>query len=322
MPDVRELLRTKPFMFALLLAVALLIANLVSQSDFGSPGNWPTELAALAPFALIAMASTPSILSGGGGLDISVGPVMVLINVVLVRWLLPHDGLDTAWAGVPLLLLLGAAVGAVNGLLVAVLRYQPVIATLCMFFVLTGVVLKIAPQTQSAHANWTGDLAEKVGPVPGALLLLAIPAVAWLLLARTAFHRNLYAVGGNDATAFSAGVDVARTRVVAYALGGVFAAIAGIALTALVQATQATSSTAYTLVALAAVALGGTSLAGGRGGLLGSFLGAVCIYLLQTLLGSLHVSSTWLQVVYGGLLILGVIVGARLTTLRPRAVRA
>ena len=151
---------------------------------------------------------------------------------------------------------------------------------------------------------------------------MAIPLVIWFALSRTAFHRNLYAVGGNDATAFSTGVNVTATRVIAYALGGMFAAVGGIALTALVQTTQTTAVTQYTLIALAAVALGGTSFAGGRGGLIASLLGALCIYLLQTLLGAVGVSATWLDVVYGGLLVVGVVVGARSHLLRPRAATA
>jgi ribose transport system permease protein len=323
MPDLRELLRTKSFVFALLLAVALLVANIVAEPNFGKPGNWPEELATLAPFAIVAMASTPAILSGGGGLDISVGPVAILSNVILIEWLLPHGATDSAWVAIPLLMLIGAAVGAINGALVAVLRYQPVIATLCAFFVISGVVLKIAPTVAHAPSgNWTVQFADKVGPIPGGLLLIAIPLAIWFALSRTAFHRNLYAVGGNDATAFSAGVNVTVTRIIAYVLGGMFAAVGGIALTALVQTTQTTAVTQYTLIALAAVALGGTSFAGGRGGLIASLLGALCIYLLQTLLGAVGVSATWLQVVYGGLLVVGVVVGARLTSLRPRAVTA
>ena len=95
-------------------------------------------------------------------------------------------------------------------MLVAVLRYQPVIATLCTFFVLAGVIAKIAPNAQERARTSAGltDLADKVGPVPGALLLMAIPLAIWFALSRTAFHRNLYAIGGNDATAFSAGVNV------------------------------------------------------------------------------------------------------------------
>ena len=318
-----EQLRRRPWLFAAALAAGLLIANIVAEPNFGKPGNWPAELATLAPFAIVALASTPSILSGGGGLDISIGPIAVLANVVMIEWFLPHSGLDSVWVGIPLLMLIGAAIGAINGTLVAVFRYQPVIATLCTFFVLAGVIQKIAPSPASlAAGNWTADFADKVGPVPGALILIAIPLVIWFGLSRTAFHHNLYATGGNDATAFSAGVKVTATRVIAYALGGAFASVGGIALTALVQSTQTASYAQYTLIALAAVALGGTQLGGGRGGMIPSLLGAVCIYLMQTLLSALGVSSSWLQFVYGVMLVAGVVVGAKLLTLRPRGATA
>ncbi|HEY2604199.1 MAG TPA: ABC transporter permease [Thermoleophilaceae bacterium] len=316
---MRELVRSKAFGFALLLSLALLAANVIAEPSFGKPSNWPQELASFAPLAILAMASTPSILSGGGGLDLSVGPLVIFCNVLLVHKFFPH-GLDSGWTAVPLLLLIGAAVGAINGVLVTVLRYQPVIATLCTFFILIGVDLKIgsSPRPTPAH-NWTTGLGDKVWFFPGALITLLVPAAIWLLLSRTSYHRQLYAVGGNDATAFSAGVDVTATRIVAYTLGGVFAAIGGIALTALVQSSQAASAGQYTLIALAGVALGGTVIGGGRGGLLGSALGAFAIYLMQTLLSAVNVPATWNNVVYGGMLVAGVIVGARVMMLRPTA---
>ncbi len=231
--------------------------------------------------------------------------------------------MGSAWLAIPIVVLLGAAIGALNGVLVAVFRYQSVIATLCTFFVLAGVIAKIAPAPKTAPAGtWLTGLGDMVGPVPGGLLLVAGPLVVWWLLSRTAFHRNLYAVGGNDATAFSAGIDVTAVRVLAYSLGGAFAAVGGVALTALVSSTQASGFAQYTLIALAAVALGGTQLGGGRGGLVASLLGACCIYFMQTLLGALEVSSAWLNFVYGCLLVAGVVVGAKLLTLRPREATA
>lgn len=313
MPDWKTILRTRPFMFALILGVVLLVANVIADPNFAEPGNLPEQLATWAPFALVAMASTPSIVSGGGGLDISVGPLTIVINTMLVMWFLPHSGLDSALVAIPLLMIIGGIVGAVNGVLVTVFRYQPVIATLCMFFILTGVALKIAPDpTRVSGVDWVPDFANMVGPIPGAVILIGIGVAIWAGLSRTSYHRVLYAVGGNDATAYSSGVNVVGTRIIAYSLGGVFAALAGIALTAVALSTQTTNVALYTLVALAAVALGGTPLGGGRGGLLGSILGAACIYEMQTLLSALNVSGSWNQVAYSILLIVGVVVGARL----------
>jgi ribose transport system permease protein len=312
MSDALARLRRQPFGFALLLSLGLLIATIIAQPNFAKPSNFPEELATLAPLALAAMASTPSIVSGGGGLDVSVGPTIVLINVIFVSGLL-RGGITSGWLDVPILLGIGAGIGLGNGLLVAKLRFQPVIATLCSLFIISGVAMKIAANPVTAAPNWSTNLIGTVGPLPGAVYLLAAPALIWFGLKRTPFHRALYAVGGNDATAYSAGVDVARIRVAAYALNGVFAAIGGIAFTVLVQSTQASSTTLYTLVALAAVALGGTPLYGGRGGMVCSFFGATALYLVQTLLSAAQISATWLNLVYGVMLVVGVIVGARVT---------
>lgn len=316
MSGLKQLLQTRPYMFALLLSAVLLIANIIVDTSFAEPSGWALQLAAFAPFALVAAASTPSIVSGGGGLDISIGPLVVFINCVLVVWLL-RAGVDSIFICIPIVMALGLFVGAINGLLVTVFRFQPVIATLCTFFVLSGISLKIATNSQPAPDSFVNDLADKVNiigiGVPGALLLLAIPVVIWWGLGKTSYHRSLYAIGGDDAASYSAGVNVTRTRIIAYAIGGLFAAYAGIALTGLVETTQQSASAQYTLIALAAVALGGTPLGGGRGGLLGSMLGAAAIFLIQSLMDGLSVPTTWLQVVYGGLLIVGVIVGARLT---------
>jgi ribose transport system permease protein len=259
---------------------------------------------------LAAIASTPAILSGGGGFDISIGPLLTFINIIMVVWFIPN-GLGDVWVALPLLLLIGAGIGVLNGILIAVLRYQPVIATLCTFFVLIGMNEKIADQPKHADNNFTNDLTGTFLHIPMALLLPLGIAALWYGLSRTPYHRALYATGASDTTAYSAGINITRTRVIAYALGGAFAACAGIALTGLVQQADAAVSLQYTLIALAAVALGGTQLGGGRGGLIGSTLGACSIYLLQTLLSALHVAPIWLNVVYGGLLIVGVVVGAK-----------
>jgi ribose transport system permease protein len=315
MPDLRRALRARPYAFALTLGVLLVIANEVSRSNYLSPGRWDEMLAAFAPFAIVAMASTPAVLVDG--IDVSVGPLTTFVSIVFISSLLPH-GLGDAVVAIPIVLALGAAVGAANGVLIAIVRLPPVIATLGMFFMLGGLSLKVAPTPESATHNWTADLAT----LPGALVAIAVPVALWVVLRRTAFVRTLYAVGGDDATAFAAGVDVNAVRIAAYALGGLIAAIAGLALTSLLESADASLGTQYTLVALAAVALGGTPFGGGRGGMLGSVIGAACIFLLQDLLTSLDVSIFYLNIIYGGLLLAGVVLGSQLTVRTRPAVAA
>lgn len=316
---VGHFLRTHTWAFAAVATLVLLIANIVALPNFGNPKYYAGTLASLAPFAIVAMASTPAILSGGGGIDVSIGPLMGLVNILFVTELLPH-GLGDVEIALPIMLLVGALVGLINGLAVTKLRQQPVIATVCMYFILGGLNLKLAGTPVGAHANWTDDLGNKIGPIPGALLTIGAPLAIWFGLRRTAFIRNLYSVGGDDAAAYAAGIRVAMVRTLAYVIGGVFAAIAGIALTAINRSADASIPPQYTLIAIAAVALGGTSLMGGRGGLAGALFGAAIIYLIQTLLASLHVTSDWLPVVYGLLLLIGIVTTALVSTGLPRLV--
>jgi len=311
-------LRGQPWLFAGGLSLALLLVNIIADPNFAEPGNWPQHLATLAPLALVAVATTPAAVSGNGGLDLSIGPLAVMCNVLLVHWMLP-EGLGSFWVSAPLLLAIGASVGILNGFLSTVLRYVPVIATLCVAFVIMGINEKVGAESIAAEPNWTSDLGESIGPIPGGLIVLTVPALIWLALRATAYHRNLYATGGNDVTAFSSGVNVTATRMVAYGLGGMFAAIAGIALTALVQSSQASQTNFYILVGLTAIALGGTSLGGGRGGLAGAYIGAAVLFLIQSLVTTVGVRPEWINVVYGLMLVVGVVVGARAGHISLRA---
>jgi ribose transport system permease protein len=300
---VQRVVRTYSFGFAAVLAIGMLIANIVTvHGGFGVAD----QLANVAPMAIAAMASAPSIIAGG--FDISISPLIVLTNAVYIVWLAPH-GLGGA-VSVPIILGLGLAVGVLNGLLIMVLRVQAIVVTLAMFFSLQGVVLFIAPNPVSiSNSGWVQHLAGSVGPIPGGVFTIGLPLLIWFSLRLVPFGRLLYAVGSNDTTAFSSGVNVNAVRVASYGLGGLFAGFGGLALTGLVNSANASSSTEYTLVAIAAVVLGGTPLVGGRGGLIGPLLGAFSIYLMQNLLATFAINPAYLQIVYGGILIVAVVLG-------------
>jgi ribose transport system permease protein len=291
------------YAFSVVLTIAVLIATLIQDSgNFGLSD----QLAIAAPMVLAAVASAPTII--GGGFDLSISPLLVFTNCVYVVWLAPH-GLGGVEA-VPIVLGVGLIAGLITGLTISVLRVQPVVVTLAMYFALQGVNLLLAPNPASLGNGdrWIYHLAGKIGPFPGALLTIGVPLLIWYGLKRVPFRGLLYAVGSNDATAFSSGVNVTAVRVASYGLGGLFAGFGGLALTALVHSSNASTSTQYALTAIAAVVLGGTSLAGGRGGLLGVVFGAFTIYLLQNLLSNLQVNPAWLQVVYGAILIVAVVI--------------
>lgn len=299
------------------LTLALLIANVAAQHSFLEWHSWILTFAELATPALAAMASTPAILSGSGGIDISIAPLFVLVSVVIEVMLL-GNGISSAAVVIPLAVLVGAAIGAVNGALVNYGRYQAVVATLCMNFILAGIALGYAPKPATGTTGWLTSLGTTVAGVPGGLILLAVPLLAWFALGRTPFVRTLCAVGGSETTAYTAGVNVPAVRTLAYAIGGAVAGLAGVAITAQLHQAEADTGfvTPYILLAIAAVALGGTPLTGGRGSLFGSLLGAAVIFLVENLLGALHISSFWSQAVYGATLVAAVLFAARTVSSR------
>jgi ribose/xylose/arabinose/galactoside ABC-type transport system permease subunit/ABC-type Mn2+/Zn2+ transport system ATPase subunit len=302
-----------------LLAVALLIANFIAQHSLLSWPAWPVTFAELATPALLAMASAPAIL--GGGIDISVAPLFTLASVVIEVMLLRH-GVTSAFIVIPVAVAWGALIGLLNGVLVNYGRYQAVVATLCMNFILSGFALGYAPSPVSGTTGWLTALGSTWGGVPGGLILIAVPLAAWWGLGRTPFVKTLLAVGGSEVTAYTAGVNVAAVRTVAYTVGGAVAGLAGVAIVAQLHQAEADSGfvTPFILLALAAVAIGGTSMTGGRGSLLGALLGAAVIFLIENLLGALGLSSFWSQAVYGATLIAAVVFAAS-TVARTRAIR-
>ena len=317
-----RLLAERSWIVPAVLAVALLIANVVEQHSFLEWHSWILTFAELATPALAAMASTPAILGGGGGIDISIAPLFVMVSVVIEVMLL-GNGISSAGVVIPVAVAFGAAVGAINGVLINYGRYQAVVATLCMNFILSGFALAYAPSPVSGTTGWLTSLGSKVGGVPGGLILLAVPLLVWFLLGRTPYVKTLCAVGGSEITAYTAGVNVPVVRTLGYTLGGGIAGLAGIAIVGQLHQAEADTGfvTPFILLAIAAVALGGTSLGGGRGGLFGSLLGAAVIFLIENLLGALHFSSFWSQAVYGGTLIAAVLFAARTASLGRRAAR-
>lgn len=309
---VRQTAREHSSLFALVLAAALWIANVARLPDFAGWSHIPDELGTLAPFILAAAASTPAILSGGGGIDLSVAPLMGLSNVIFVVYLLPH-GFGNPAIAIPAMVIMGGAIGSINGFMIAVLRFPPVIATLGTYFVLAGLGLDIAPDPVAASPNWTNQMASSIWVIPGAVFSIGAAMLCWALIRKLPYHRALLAVGGGDTAAFSAGVNATLVRFVAYTIGGMLAGFAGLALTGTIQSADTTVWSEYVIVALAAVALGGTSLAGGRGGFVGSALGATCVFLIQNLISVFGISVFYLQVAYGSVLLVAVVTGSRLS---------
>jgi ribose transport system permease protein len=287
------------------LFVVLLAVNIALNPIRFAPASLGVTIGLASGLILAAIASMPPILAGRGGIDISVGPLMGLVNVVVVRWLVEGLGIETPFLIVPLVLLLGLLSGALNGLLATVLRIQPIVATLGTSLFYAGITLTIVPSPAGTVPSWIKALAG-----PTSILPLAAVALLWLLIKRLPFYEQLLCVGSDDRAAYTAGIPVTLIRFLAYVLAGLIAAVGGLCLTGLIGSADPNISGTYTLLAISAVALGGVSLAGGRGGLVAAVLGAADIFLLQTALTFFNVSTFVLQIVYGTVLTVAVVLNA------------
>ena len=291
--------------FAVVLLVILVAVNLILSPARFQPSSWGALIGLAAPLIGAAIASTPVILAGRGGIDISVGPLMGFVNAMVIQVLFLGAGISSPVVLVPAALLVGALVGAANGFLATVVRIQPIVATLGTYLILTGVTLTILPAPIGPAPAWLKALSGPLSMLPPAVMFLA-----WFLVRRTPYYDQLMAVGSDDRAAYTAGVDVTRVRYVAYVMTGLLGGCAGLMLTALIGSADPNIGPTYTLIAIAAVALGGVSLAGGRGGVTGAAIGAIDIFLLQSVLTTFNVSTFVLQIAYGAILVLAVMLTA------------
>jgi ribose transport system permease protein len=319
MPTVRQTLRRNSYAAVpLVLLIVLFVVNAAVQPQFLAQQSWATSMSVLCPTALTAMAMTLPVLSGNGGLDLSVGPLAGFMTVLISTILVPA-GITTPELVIPIVVVFGLLSGAINGLLIAYVRLPAIIATLGMYLFYQGLGTEVLPQAGGNVPVWVVKLNGSFGPIPAVWVVFAVIALLWTLVSRGAYIRNLLAVGGDERAAFTAGVNVARLRLITYMIGGVLACLGGLMLTGLIQSGDGTVGPPYTISALTAVALGGISLAGGRGGLLGAALGGAVLFLIQELLTDAHVSVYQVSIVDGIILILALALNGTVEHLRRRA---
>jgi len=296
------------------LLVAVSAITKLLQPNYGPPAIQGLAINIL-PIAFAAVAQAIVVISGG--IDLSVGPVMALASVTSAV-LMKYQSDLFAVAVVLGVLLLGLAVGAINGALVVVTKVPDIVVTLAMSFVWAGAALLILNTPGGGAAQWF--MAIISGPLgspwlPKALVVLAIiVAVVWIPLRRSTVGLSLYAVGSSRVGAFRSGVSVGPTKILAYALTGFFSALGGLALTA-TGGVGAPVPGSYTLQSIAAMVLGGVSLAGGRGGVLGPIIAVIVLALVRTDLFFAGVDPNWSTAIQGAILI-GVVMFGSLVAMR------
>jgi ribose transport system permease protein len=304
--------------FQSLIALVLMVVFLsVKAENFLTMGNGLNILSQISVNLCLSIGMTLIILTGG--IDLSVGAVLALSGAVAAGLL--KNGLTLAWLGVQLqftsfgAVLAGVAVGLVlgwsNGMLITRFKLPPFVATLGMLSIARGLTMR-----------WTGGFPiNGLGPVFGTIgtgYWLGVPMMVWIsaglmglfyiICKHTTLGRYIYAVGGNERAAGFSGLNVNRIKVWVYALGGALSGLAGLLLMSRLDSATPNAGIGFELDSIAAVVIGGTSLSGGRGSVLGTALGCLIIGVLNNGLVLLGVDATWQLVIKGVVIILAVIV--------------
>lgn len=295
------------------LALLLIFTKLI-QPRYGVTGVQGLAISVL-PLALAAVAQAIVVIAGG--LDLSIGSMMALINVVAAV-LMNGQSEEFGVAVVLGALLLGLVLGAVNGGLVVLTRVPDIVVTLAMSFVWAGCALLVLPTPGGGSATWlmrlaTGSFGNEWIP-KAAVVLVVIVGVVWIPVRRSRLGLSLYATGSSPLAAFRSGVSVGRTKILAYALMGLFAALAGLSLTASTGIGTPVPGP-YTLMSVAAIVLGGVNLAGGRGGVFGPIVAVMILQIIRTDMTFMDVNNN-LATVLQGLILIGVVMFGSLIQIR------
>jgi ribose transport system permease protein len=297
-----------PYLMAVIVFLVLCVVNAILQPTFLRFGVASSNVAAFLPMALVAIGQTYVVLASD--IDLSAGAIVSVVNVVVVSIIEGMGGTGASVAvGVAMGIAVGLICGAVNGLCVAYLRFQPIVTTFATGIVFAGFALWVLPEA-----------GKQVPPefyLAYAGAALGVPTVLWILLAaiafagvvaRTRFYLALRATGGNMQAAYQTGVPVARVRLGAYMLSGLFAAFAGLALVGETASGDPLIGGALTLASVTAVVLGGTALSGCVGGVAGSILGAFILGLINNVIFFAQLPFEW-QGLIQGLIILTALAG-------------
>lgn len=290
-----------PFVVVLVLGVVLTFLS----PYFFTPSNILAIFLQMSTIAIIAVGQTMVIVTAG--IDLSVSTVVALAGVVSTT-LIVHDHFGVL-AGIVAGMVVGAITGLANGLLITRLHLPPFIATLGMLSVCEGIALLI-PKGQAVYGvpysfHFLGG--GYLGPIPFAAIVMVIVAIiGYIILAHSMLGRAAYAIGGNAETARLSGINVSRTLIYVYMMSGLLAGLAGVMEASRVVSGQPEAGTNYNLNSIAAAVIGGASLFGGEGTVLGALIGALLMEIISNGGDLLNISTFWQDVVIGVVIVLAV----------------
>lgn len=298
------LARRQPALFALILLALAVLINLILQPNMFARDTLNSNMRVFLPIILMAVGQAIVIL--GGGIDISVGGIVSIVNTVLATRVGLEGSGGEMWMFIFVCLLIGLMAGAINGFFIAFLRLQPIITTYATSFLFAGLALFILPNPGGGIPGNIAELYRSSTPLnlPLAFYVIAILLLLWAYLSSTRYGRFLYAVGGKAEAAYETAVPVTRVQFSTYVISGLMAALSGIAITMLSGSGNADIGAPMTLNSITAVVIGGNALSGGVGGVAGPLMGAVTLGVIQNIISFANIDTWWETLVKATIIVL------------------
>jgi ribose transport system permease protein len=295
--------------------LAVLVAIYASQQE-GVLTREELNLDSVATLTLLLVATGQMLVILLGGIDLSVGGVVSVTTALAATRFGDGGSGMLLWAVA--IVALGAAAGAMNGVLIARLKLQPFIVTLATWSIWSGVAFWLLPtEGGTIPESFTSWVSNAYLGLTAPVWIIVVLVIAWLWFKRTRLGVGIKATGSSAGSAFLSGVPIGVTTIAAYSLSGLFAALAGLFLTTQTASGSPTVGNDYILNSVAAVVIGGTSLFGGRGGLGGTIAGAFVLTMIANVIFAFELESFWAPITYGVLLIVAVLANS-LTELYAR----
>jgi ribose transport system permease protein len=312
-------LRRNPYLFTLALLVLAMFANYSFQENFFELRVVNGTLRGLLPTMLLTVGQAIVII--GGGIDLSVGTMVSMINAVLVTSISADSTPEQIAGAILLAVVVGVVAGGFNGFCVAFLRLQPIVTTYATSFIFSGIALEVLPRP---GGNIPRDLSnayrQPLFEIPVAVYVIAVVLLLWFILRSTRYGQFLFAVGGKSEAAYTTGVPVTFVKFSTYVWAGFFAAMAALALTLLTGSGDPRLGDGMTLTTIVAVVLGGTRLSGGQGGIFGPIMGVALLTLVSNIISFANI-STWFQDLANALIIIVALAGPETLRMLRRIIR-
>jgi ribose transport system permease protein len=298
-----NLMARYPALFALILMVLAVIVNFILQPNMFAQNTLNSNLRVFLPIILLAAGQAVVIL--GGGIDISVGAIVSIVNTILATRVGIQGSPQAMWQFVVISLLVGVLAGSVNGFFVAFLRLQPIITTYATSFLFGGFALFILPNPGGGIPAGIAELYRSSAPfgLPPAIFVIAVVLALWVYIRSTRYGNYLFAVGGKAQAAYETAVPVTWMQFSTYAISGLMAAFSGIAITMLSGSGNAEIGSSMTLNSITAVVIGGTAMSGGVGGVAGPVMGAITLGLIQNIISFARIDTWWETLVKASIIV-------------------